>query len=64
MANYFEELIERAEKEAEERVTKKQKERFARDLLELGENTLEGIAKVTGLTLEHIQKLAAKMQRA
>ena len=68
MSNYFDELIkraeERAEKRGEKRGEKRKAENFARSLLELGENTLEGIAKVTGLTLERVQKLAAKMQRA
>lgn len=56
MSNYFEELIERAEK--------KQTERFARSLLEVGKLTIEEIAKCSGLTLERVQKLATKMQRA
>lgn len=60
MANYFEELIERAEKRAKKRIS----EKVARNLLELGENTLEGIAKATGLTLKRVQKLAETFHKA
>ena len=60
MSNYFEELIERAVK----RATKKNSESIARSLLAIGENTLEGIAKATGLTLERVQKLAATTHKS
>ncbi len=60
MSNYFEKLIERAEK----RTTKRNNERFARNLLEVGKLTIEEIAKCSGLTFERVQKLAAKMQSA
>ncbi|MBR0257659.1 MAG: hypothetical protein IJQ58_07980 [Synergistaceae bacterium] len=72
MANYFDELIaraeERAEKRAEERVEKRAKKRIAekvaRNLIVMGENSLETIATVTGLTLKRVQKLAETLHKS
>ncbi len=64
MANYFEALIERAERRAEKRAKKRISEKVARNLIVMGENTLETIATVTDLTLERVQKLAATLNKA
>lgn len=60
MANYFEELIERAEKKAKKRIS----EKVARNLLKLDKLTLEEIATITGLTLKRVQKLAETFHKA
>ena len=54
MSDYFEELCEKAVKEAVE----KAQERTVLNLIKLGKLSLEEIAKCSGLTLERVQMLA------